>query len=516
MADDLFQLIKALDKNEKGYFKKFAARYGEKTTGNDYLKLFDLLDKADEYNEETVKKHFAKAGKKFNLSAQKTYLYKQLIRCLRSYHSAQNSSYKLTESLLDIQNLTDKGLDGQAMELVETGIKKAFDSGNFSMELQFKTIRQSLVIRHLATYTAEEVTKLHVDIIETNERIGKNLLLEKLGFAMKALFDQVIAEGTLTPANKSMADEIINNPVFTDGINWGFNAKGKIYNAYYLHASINNNDIDSLKYLKLTNEMFKDMELDTKTTYQYLANISNIVLIALNMELMKEAGQQLNTLEHIRFKDTALEIYRQKLYSKNQLMYLTVLSQQRELTTQEILDAETNLLNCANPLLGNNNLMSCFYLSILFYVVNERDKALHWLQQAIDHEKVSLPTVQAYARLLCALIHYDQNNYSLMESALNNTQYFIKKNEVSAEYLKQMVSWFSKLPYADSTEKTALLKQMLSWLEKTNAERKDDEFTYLFDFNLLFWCRSNLNKTSYAYELRANKAQVMALETSTV
>lgn len=512
MTDDLFQLIKALDKNEKGYFKKFAARYGEKSTGNDYLKLFDLLDKATEYDEEAIKKYFGKTGKKFNLSAQKIYLQKQLVRCLRSYHTGRNTGYKLTEHLLDIQNLMDKGLDEQALELAESGIKKAFESGNFGLELQFKIMRQALVIRHLAKYTAVDVAALHTDIIETNERIGKSLLLEKLGFAMKTLFDTVIAEGSLTPTNKLKADEIISHPVFTEALAWGFNAKGKVYNAHYLHASINNNDHEALKYLKLTNEMFKDMELDTKTIHQYLANISNIVLIALNMELMKDAAQQLHTLEHTRFKDSALEIYRQKLFSKNQLMYLTVLSQQRELSQQEILNAETNLLNCANPLMGNNNLMSCFYLSILFYVVSERDKAMHWLQQAIAHEKVSLPVVQAYARLLCALIHYDQQNHSLMESALNNTQYFIKKNEINADYLKQATAWFTKLPYADSTERTAVLNQMNTWLEKANSERKQDEFTYLFDFNLLFWCRSYLHKTTYATELRAAKVQASAQE----
>ena len=68
MTDDLFLLIKSLDKNEKGYFKKFAARYGSKQGGNDYLKLFDLIDGQDSYNEEVVKKHFTKIGKKINLS----------------------------------------------------------------------------------------------------------------------------------------------------------------------------------------------------------------------------------------------------------------------------------------------------------------------------------------------------------------------------------------------------------------------------------------------------------------
>ncbi len=508
MSDQLFELIKALDKNEKGYFKKFAARYGEKTTGNDYLKMFDLLDKADDYNEDALKAYYGKNGKKLNLSAQKSYLYAQIIRSLRSYHTANNSSYRLTENLLDIQNLTDKGLDDQAMDLINDSIRKAQATFNLNLEFQLKTVKQSLMIRHIARYSPEEMNVIYRDLIDLNEKIGKSLVLENLGFSMKILFDTVVAEGRLTDEIKSKADEIIKHPVFEEGLAWGFNARGKIYNAQYLYACINSNDIEALKYLKLTNEMFKTMELDTKTTYQYLANISNIVLIALNLEQMKEAGLQLYTLDHMRFKDPALETYRRKLYSKNELMYLTVVSQHRELSKMEILLAETNLLSCANPLMGNNNLMSCFYLAILFYVVGERDKTLTWLQKTIAHEKVNLPLVQAYARVLVALVYYEQENLSLTESTLNNVTYFMKKNEISSEYLKQAISALTRLQtLPDKDEKKAILTELGEWVEEATRERTEDDYNSLFDFNLLFWCKSYLNKTTYARELRAYKAQ---------
>ncbi|HLP21803.1 MAG TPA: hypothetical protein VK174_15930 [Chitinophagales bacterium] len=515
MVDNLFLLVKSLDKNEKGYFKKFAARYGEKSTGNDYLKLFDLLDKADEYNEEPIKKHFAKGDKKFNLSAQKNYLYAQLMRCLRSYHTANNTNYKLTENLLDVQNLMDKGLDDQAMDLINDSIRKAQQSYNISMEYQFKATKMSLMIRHIAKYPVEAIKAIKVEVKEVNEQIQKGLVLEEMTYEMKVIFDEVISVGTLTAEIKAKADAVKNHPYFTEGLNWGYHSKGKIYTALYLYSCIISDDNDALKYLKLTNEMFKEIELDTKVTSQYLANISNIILIALNMELMDEAEHQLHVLHSTRFKDPALEIYRQKLYSKNQLMYLTVISQQRKMEHAEVLDAENNLLACNNPLIGNNNMMSCFYLSILFYVVGDRDKCLHWLEKTIAHENVSFMAVPAYARLLVALVHYEQNNLSLMESALNNTQYFIKKNNIVSDYLKQVISYLSKLQHGlPKTEKQELLADMLPWLEKVNQERRQEDFNYLLDFNLLIWCRACLNKTTYAEELRSNRLANMP-ETAT-
>ena len=445
MADDLFSLIKSLDKNEKGYFKKFAARYGEKSTGNDYLKLFDLLDKADDYNEDALKKYFAKTGKKFNLSSQKGYLYNQIIRCLRIYNTGKSTEYQLNEMLLDIHNLMDKGLDEQAMELLNEGMQKAEEGEHLTLLLQFVRTKESLMIRHLQQYPPAEILKMKATLASISDKIKESQLLDEKMYHMKLVFDEVIKTGSLTPELKAKADELIKHPVLTAGLTGRDKAKAKVYTTYYLHSCILSNDNDALKYLKLTNETFRDSELDARTTAQYLANISNIILIALNLQLVKEAEQQLHTLETIRFKDPSLELYRRRLFSKNQLMYLTVLSQHRKLTQEEINKAEQTLLACENPLVGNNNLMSCFYLSILFYVVGDRDKMLHWLDKANAHENVSFTTVQAFARLLSALMHYEQDNLSLMESALNNAQYFMKKNEINSPFLKQVASWFTKL-----------------------------------------------------------------------
>ena len=88
--DELFQLIKSLEKAEKRNFKLFVKR----NSAQEDLKiivLFDALDKMDQYDEELLlKKH--KTIRKQQLSNLKAHLYKQILASLRILSSSSVSS----------------------------------------------------------------------------------------------------------------------------------------------------------------------------------------------------------------------------------------------------------------------------------------------------------------------------------------------------------------------------------------------------------------------------------------
>ena len=67
-SDELFRLIHSLTIEEKGYFKKFAARH--KTSGNVYLRLFDAINKQKVFEEKLLIKSFAA----YNFADLKLYL----------------------------------------------------------------------------------------------------------------------------------------------------------------------------------------------------------------------------------------------------------------------------------------------------------------------------------------------------------------------------------------------------------------------------------------------------------
>jgi hypothetical protein len=508
--DSLHKLVQSLDKNEKGYFKKFTARYGSNKE-NDYMKLFDLLEKAEVYDDEKIKKQWAKAGKTTNLSGQKNYLYEQIIRALRSYNSGKTISYSLTERLLDIQNLIDKNLHDHAFEMIYETIEKAEKAEAHEILFQLKQLEDNLKLKNFGRYTHADVKQVKDDSKILLEKINDEFTLNYLLLKMKWVDDRRGDEEVVSNETKQAASDLIKDPVFERAETLSLKSKITAYAVLHLYHSIQNEDAQALHYMKLRHDLYNKMELDTKTTHSYLANLSNIIMMSLNVGDMKEALHYLNALKKTTFKDVLAEAYRKRIYPKNLVMYLMANSLYA-IDINEILEAESAYEAIKPELLGNNNLMTSYYIAILFYNAGNTERAVKWFNLAIDHKNVTYTNVQAYCRILIALIHYEQDNLSLLDSSLQSAQYFIKKNNLQSGYLKNSIALLSKLPgCVSNADRKEMLQNAITTFNELNTTEFKGEITYFHDFGMATWCSSRLNLTTYSQELiSANKALTSA------
>ena len=99
----LFDLISSLTMSEKRYFKLFSSRHviGE---SNDYIHLFNAIDKQNVYSEDVLKK----ASYVKNLSQEKNYLYRLVLKSLNAYHSSLNNKSRIFEFLKQVEILFHK------------------------------------------------------------------------------------------------------------------------------------------------------------------------------------------------------------------------------------------------------------------------------------------------------------------------------------------------------------------------------------------------------------------------
>lgn len=86
--DHLFELIKSLSKSEKGYFKKINS-FHVKGKKNNYMLLFDAMDKMDTYSDRLLKLQMHGRAVK-QLPFLKHYLYNQLLDALDQYYQSSN------------------------------------------------------------------------------------------------------------------------------------------------------------------------------------------------------------------------------------------------------------------------------------------------------------------------------------------------------------------------------------------------------------------------------------------
>ena len=101
--EHLSDLVKSLSVNEKRYF---ALMQKEDSKSKNYIKLFDAVNQQVE-----TKKIIAKfSGTKMNVSYEKSYLIKILLKSLRNFHESSSIDTIIYQALFDIEILLDKKL----------------------------------------------------------------------------------------------------------------------------------------------------------------------------------------------------------------------------------------------------------------------------------------------------------------------------------------------------------------------------------------------------------------------
>ena len=116
--DVLYDLIKSLTGNEKRFFKIYASRHV--TSGkNNYVKLFEAIDKLGVYNDKKLKSKIRNESFSKHFSAEKNYLYNLILECLEIYHKDSSVDRVINKYINIARILSEKRLDKQTITMIE-------------------------------------------------------------------------------------------------------------------------------------------------------------------------------------------------------------------------------------------------------------------------------------------------------------------------------------------------------------------------------------------------------------
>ncbi len=115
--ENIFDLIKSMNKAEKRNFKLFANRLGsgEETK---FVTLFDCIDSLDEYDEAKVLQRCVSITKR-QLPNMKAHLYRQILVSIRLLEAQRNIDMQIRESLDFARILYNKGQYRQSLKLLD-------------------------------------------------------------------------------------------------------------------------------------------------------------------------------------------------------------------------------------------------------------------------------------------------------------------------------------------------------------------------------------------------------------
>ncbi|MEO6693585.1 MAG: hypothetical protein ABIY50_10840, partial [Ignavibacteria bacterium] len=210
-SDSLFNLIKSLNKSEKGYFLK----HWKKEVGEDsqYMRLFSLIDSEKEYDEAIVIKFFKKEFPVSQFHVSKNYLYNKILKNLFLFNSG-SPLFIVTENILSFNNLFEKGLYKEAYNILLKTKILAAKYELYSQLIQLIKLHKKFVLKFMKDDISETLNQLSLE-----DQGTMKLIINISGY--RKLYDEIYVmiklEGSIRNTevrNKYL--KIIKNPLIKD------------------------------------------------------------------------------------------------------------------------------------------------------------------------------------------------------------------------------------------------------------------------------------------------------------
>ncbi|MEM7101973.1 MAG: hypothetical protein AAF502_02505 [Bacteroidota bacterium] len=488
-SDDLFQLIESLTPAEKGYFKKYAYK-GKTAKDNTYLKLFDVIDKLEAYDEAAITKKMRKVKGFKNLSEAKYYLSRLVMASLLEYSRGTSVDSKLFQMLEELAILYRKGLYQRAFKTLKKAKKMAEDHEKFTVHMSLQRWEEEL---------------LHVsgDFSGWREYIGSGFekeweLIEKWT-DYRQLREVCIRFFSLIRFRSNIRDEdylkeveaLINDPKMAEE-SLPLSVKAKAQRFYIL-----------LKYYRLTGEQEKSYEVRQahvdlleshpemlrENAMSYLRVINNLMGIQLEMERYEEAFRVLRKLDALKFSDLQERAKRFLVSTESRLIIVVNLGAHNTYDIQPIIEDYFTYL----PLIPDiEQLIISFDFSLIYFMKGDYDEALNWLEKANELEKTGyLEDIICISKILILISHLELGNYMILESIQASTYRYLLKRKGAYRLENLFLSFIKKIMNKPNRE--AYQKELIKFKSQVDELSKDTFEKGMFDhFDLDAWLDSKI------------------------
>jgi len=498
-SDDLFQLIKSLDKNEKRYFKLAVSKYTSAEDSN-YIKLFDAIDTQEEYNEEKLKKKFK--GKKIekNFPTEKNYLYRLILKSLRGYSQEQTSDHKIKDMIREAEFLYKKALYDQSEKILSRAKELA--------------ITHEKLLLLLEIYEMEGQQLPLTENIEKTARYIEDDLPNALGILKKienlAEFTKYHLQLYITymksgdeKRNTEILDEvesIISLPIYKDERSaLTFLAKSYFYFMKRSYYRMQNDFENTMKYSRKEVQLFESHPHILTEQISLYAN--SLINYAINQFESKKFDDCHATLKKLRNIQTRSEFVKLKILSRYYELTFSMyaVSGNFEKVTSEVNEAKTFIESNKGKLAGSLEHNIKYNVAYCFFGTGNYKEAIRWINKTLNEtadEKV-FPEKHCYARILNLAIHYELGNYDLLDSLIRSTGRYLNKKNLLFDTEELFIDFIDKIIIVTSEkEKLAEFAKFRKHLESVYGKYSEKQNPGYFNF--FEWIDSKLLKKSFA------------------
>ncbi len=490
-----------MDGNEKGYFKKFASIHSTKSSNN-YLRLFDALDKQKEYDEQRIKKKFKNETFAKQLPVTKNYLYKLILKSLGSYHAERRLEIKLNQLFSNISILYHKGLYSDCNELVISAKQMAKNHDDYqayltALDWDYRIQNATGFIYVDKTYF-EHVLQEELYYLECIQQFirHRNLQYQAVNSYRKKGFPT-------TQAEINYFTSFLSEPLLDGEVPEQRPSKLSYYAVRSMIYLITGKHEMAYKTLLQQKSVFEESDVylqENLGTYAILHN--NIILSLKSLNRFDECFDVIQQLKKIKPR-TIEDRVRMFIATWRNELRLCVSTGDFEKGLEFIPEMEKELDHLGSRIDGEMRLLIKFYVFFIYFGAEKYRLALQWLNRILNTKIKIRSDLIGYSRILNIIVHYELKNYFLVESLIkSNYRYFSQRNALS-EFEEIILSFFSESLKMDArADLVRLFQSTKSKLVDIRNEQPENRAFEYFDF--IAWLNSKIENKSFSECIKEN------------
>lgn len=502
-STELFDLIKALTKSEKRFFKLHSSlQSGDKN----YLKVFDAMDRQKVYDEGALKGQFANEVFIKHLPSEKNHLYKLILKALRAFHADGSVDGILKQEIKNIEILYRKALHGECNKLLQRAKRLAREHENFHSWLELLAWEKTLLEE---AYESGEFTK-DLDALAEEER----QVLEKIRnlaayHILYTKINYVFRSGgyVRTYEERAMVEEIGAHPLI-EGRNTALSLKAATicyYTQGLCHWAKRDWKAALGKFERVARILDDAPRIRAGLPKRYVRTLQYIMDARIESGEFKEAAGNMARLRGLmeqpafQARDTALRIY-----VAGNLAELRLLDRSGDhaRAVRMIDELSDGMAHIGPGLHKEHRLELHFAFACAHFGAGSMNKALYWLNKVLNENEPALrQDIFTYARLFNLVLHYELGNHGLLEHMVRSTQRFLTKQHGIMRVESALAAHIRKLARAKGEPgRSERFRELQA--ELLECFKDPDERLLLKYFDVLSWVRAHVEGRSFSEVVR--------------
>ena len=468
-----------------------------------FLNLFNILDKASEYDEATI----LKTGivKKQQLANVKAHLYKQILISLRLNPSHQNVRSQLREQLDFASILYHKGLYKQALKVLDKAKEMAIlsEEKNLAYEIvELEKVIESQYITRSISGRADELT------VQAKELSALNVIASKLSNLSLQMYGVFLKTGYVKSEedSKRVTDYFNARMPKLQIQELGFREKLWLYKAYLWYSFLLQDFLNCYKYALKWVSLFEE--------YPNMVELHPVFYLKGNNYLL-ESLFYLQNVE--KFQEHLLEWeYKvsQKSFVKDQnvealaFLYLSTAKISKHFIDGSFEDGlqliptiESELKNYSDRIDEHHTMIFYYKFACMHFGCGNNKQCIEYLSKIISNKSLSMrEDLLCFSRVLNVVAHYEAGHDYHIERLLRDTYKFLLKINDLYEVQKEMIRFIRGLQdiYPHDIKKAFIkFHKTLKQYENDPYERR--AFLYL---DIISWLESRIENKSVSQVIK--------------